>query len=84
MLYSLKKELREKLLAFGIDKSVTGEDGEDIVKFTYLKDELSLKNIVIIPNGTDDGNNRVPISDEFIKIINPNIVNNSDKGDREN
>ena len=87
LLYSLKNELREKLLAFGIDKSVTGvdgEDGENIVKFTYLKDELSLKNIVIIPNGTDDGNNRVPISDEFIKIINPNIVNNSDKGDREN
>lgn len=69
---SLKDELREKLSRYGINKPINGKDGESIVSYYPLDKEFSLIETDIISNGTEQGNDRKPIYDEYMhKFMGP-------------
>lgn len=69
---SLKDELREKLSVYGINKPVQGTDGSSVVSYYPLDREFSLIGTNVISNGTERGNDRKPIYDEYMhKFIGP-------------
>ena len=64
---SLKNELREKFMKYGIENPIVNQDGDlGIVYYYSLDREYGLQGTEIISNGTEKGNDRIPVYDEYM------------------
>lgn len=75
LLNHLLEELKDKFMEYGINKPIVEEDSEcGMVHFYSLQDieKTRLQNIKILPNGTEEGNERTPKEDkEILGFIGP-------------
>ncbi len=67
---SLTAELREKVQAYGLAKPIVmKDDGCGIVYYYSLQSDCVLEGTKIIPNGTEQGNDRKPMVDETLNTV---------------
>lgn len=67
---SLTAELREKVQAYGLAEPVVmKDDGCGIVYYYSLQSDCVLEGTKIIPNGTEQGNDRKPMIDETLNTV---------------